>query len=72
VLQISGAHRRCADDQRAIGDGIRNRIEMFRALQQFRRAYRGLCFQKCRLEWAHDSQAAKSEIAHRSRGCADV
>src|SRR5271154_4762984 len=66
------ADRSSSDHQRTIGNGFSQRLEFFRAGQNFRRSHGRACSFKRHIVGIHYPQMAKSKVAHRSSGRADV
>jgi len=61
-----------SDHKRAIGNGFGNGFEFFGAGQNIRGIHGGAGALKCHIVGIHHAQMAKSEVAHRPRGRADV
>src|SRR5271155_6138959 len=72
MLQIPVADGGGSDDERAVGDGFGDGLELFGTLEYVRRADGGARFAKRRLVGIHHAQMPKSEIAHGAGGRADI
>ena len=62
----------CSDDERAVRDGFGNGLEFFGAGEQRRGADGGTRLAECQLIRVHHAKMEESEVAHGTRGGADV
>jgi hypothetical protein len=72
MLQLTEADGGGSDDERAVRDGFGERLELFGAGEQRRRADRGTRLSECQLIGVHHAKMEESEVAHGTRGGADV
>jgi hypothetical protein len=72
MLQIAMSNGRGSNHQRAIGNRLAYRSELFRASQDLCGSHRRSSAFKCHLVGIHYSQMSKAEVAHRPRGSTNV
>jgi hypothetical protein len=64
MLQITPADRGGSDDKRTVSNRFGNGFVLFSIGQHRCGAHRGTSLAECRIEWGHDPQPPKAEVAH--------
>jgi hypothetical protein len=72
VLQLTGAHGRGSDDQRAILHSFGDGLELFGLGEQRLGADGGTRLPKCQLVRVHHTKMEKAKVAHGACGSADI